>query len=174
MVSGRDDQPAGGEGAFDPRRRVNLERALGDQFADDPALDYRLGDERIGIHEVTFLFNDQPAVGAEIFDDSLSDLIIAQINVAAAALAHRRFGGDRHVQFRVALKTTNRFLIDDRLLGADWHPRRDKGLRLQPEMFPAFFTNSRVGALRLRLCMPAFGAGYHHGRRFRHKPDANG
>ena len=92
----------------------------------------------------------------EILGKTLGDMIIAEIQVAAAPFAH---GGGRrhgHVQFSAALETDHALLFERgrRQLG-----RRMKGLG-DAKMRAALLTNAGISRARLRLRVTAFGAGH--------------
>src|SRR5437660_1681999 len=66
MIARRNNQTARDEGALDARRRMDFERALGHELAEETPFNDGLACQRIGIEEVTFFLQHQPAIGPEI------------------------------------------------------------------------------------------------------------
>src|SRR5436305_14621462 len=87
-VSGWDDEARGLECAFDFGPGVNLQRALGGQLAEQPALEDGFADDGIGVEEKAAFFDDEAPFGFEMLGGCVGDLIVPQVDVAAAPLAH--------------------------------------------------------------------------------------
>ena len=66
-VAGRNDQFAGIETAFDGGGGINFEAAVGNDFADQTPLEHGFPDQRVGIQDVALFFDNQTAVGTEVF-----------------------------------------------------------------------------------------------------------
>src|SRR5258708_15372329 len=108
-------QPACGEAALDPGGGVDFERALSHNLPNKPPFDDRLADPRVRVEHISLFFDHQPAISAEVFGSSLVDVIIAQIHVAAAALAHGGFSRRGHFQRGPALEADDPPLFNGRL-----------------------------------------------------------
>jgi len=85
----------------------------------------------------------------------LRDLIVAEVHMTAAALAHGGAGRDGHFQFRAALEAVKVLLLDRRFLGFGGGALDFS----EPEVGATFFADGGVSAGRLGLAVPAFGAG---------------
>src|SRR4051794_31044784 len=107
MIPDRHDQTTRSEAAFNICCGIDFQRAARGNFPDESSLDNRLPNQRICVKYITLLLEHQPPISAEIYKNRLYDLIIAQIHMAAAPLAHRRFRGQRYFKFRVALETAD-------------------------------------------------------------------
>src|SRR4029078_4031558 len=93
-------------------------------------------------------------MGSEALRDGAGDLVVGQIDVTAAAFAHRRGRRLGNVQISPALKTADSSLLNG--LG-----QRRWGWAegfLYPKMFAALLADCGVGAPGLRLDMPALWA----------------
>ena len=112
MLAGRNHQPPGGEAALDVRGGMNLQRARGDEFADEPAFDDRLAHQRVRVEDVALFLDHQSAMRPEVLGDGLGDPVVGQVHVAAAPFAHGGGGGQRHGQFRAALETADLLLLE--------------------------------------------------------------
>lgn len=157
-VAGRNDEAARIEAAFDRGRRVNLQRAMGDDLANETPFDDRLADQRIGIEDVAFFFDNQASVSAKVFRNRLCDLIVAQVHMAAAAFAHGGLGGGRDVQFGSALETTDAPQLDGWLRGfGNFRGRPGLFFFFETKVGAASFANRGIGALRLLLDVAALG-----------------
>ena len=104
-------------------------------------------------------------MGAEAFGNGLNDLVIGQVDVAAATLAHSGAGGFGHLQRGAALEATYLPLLDGGLRGAN---HGSQGL-LHAKMGVALLTERRVRRSRFRLDMPALGARDRYRILFRHR-----
>src|SRR5262249_46257532 len=154
MTARGDHQLPRRKGSLDAGRGVDLQGPLRHQLADEAPFDDRLPDVRVGVQQVALFLDDQPAVGPVILGEGLGDLIIPQVDMAAAALAHGRFGSLGHVQIRAALKTANAPQLNDGL----WRFRDRFNDFPDSEMVAATLANRRESAARFRLRMPALRA----------------
>ena len=89
MIFRRNNEPARLEMSFDIRRRVNRQRTLRDELAEKFSFDDGITDDGFRVEDVTFGFQDELTFGFEIFGNRVGDVVIAQVDVAAAAFAHR-------------------------------------------------------------------------------------
>ena len=108
----RDNKEAGGKGAFDLRTGVNGKGAFGIELAEESAAKDCFADEGFGVEDVAFGVNDEVALGAEVARDGASDVIIAQIDMRTAALAHGGLGGGRGDEFGAAIRTSEGPALD--------------------------------------------------------------
>jgi hypothetical protein len=94
-------------------------------------------------------------MSAKVFGDRGGDLVIAQVHVAAAPLAHGRFGGDGDIELGRAGEADHLPALDGGffLLFGDW----PVGF-LDPEVGAASLADGRVRAARFQLFMPALWA----------------
>src|SRR6185369_9422376 len=109
---------------------------------------------RIRVQYVTLFFDYQSSMGSEVLGNRLIDLVIAQVHVAAAFLAHGGFCSGGYQKVRPTLKTFDRLLLDDGLFAFDLRVQHF----LNAEMLLAALAYRRVSPTRFRLCMAAFGA----------------
>ena len=90
-------------------------------------------------------------------------MIIAKIDMAAATLAHRGLGRDRHVELRAATETADapQFTLRfDDLVG------RCLSKVGEPEILPALFADRGISCRRLQLSVSALRTSDGHFRRF--------
>jgi len=143
------------ESAFDFGGVVDFKRALGGKLPQQSALENDFSADGIGVEKKTALFDDKSALGLEILGDGIGDLVIAQVHVAAAPLAHGGLCGERHIQFGATVETR------DPPLTSIWLQRPGHRLLevLKPEVLVTLPANGGVSRGRLRLRVPALGAG---------------
>ena len=66
-----------------------------------------LAGDGFGVENVTFWLNYEPALGFEIFGGGVVDVVIVQIQITAALLAHGGLGAGGNIQFRAALEAND-------------------------------------------------------------------
>jgi hypothetical protein len=106
-ISGWDNQPPGFETSFNLRTAVDGQRAFSDEFAQEFSLDDRVSHQHFRVEDVALLFHDKEAFGPKILRDRAGDVIVPQIHVVAAPLAHCGFRGDRDLEFGPAIETSD-------------------------------------------------------------------
>src|SRR5581483_1293054 len=93
------------ETALDLCGGMNCQRTLHHQLAEKTSLDHCLGHESFRIEHVAGRFDDERSLGFEVFRDCAGDVIVVEVHVAAAALAHRGLGADGNLEFSAAFET---------------------------------------------------------------------
>src|ERR1044071_505395 len=127
---------------------------FGHQFAQELATDDGVADDRLGVEDITFEFDDKFALGFEVAGDGIGDVVAAQVDVAAAAFAHGGLGIERHLQFGAAFETGEFSDLLGPLRGAGGGPEDI----LDADVLAALLADRGDGGSRLRLLVPAAGA----------------
>src|SRR5438094_986743 len=150
MILRRNNEPARLETALEVRCRVKRQRMFRHQLAQKFPPDDGVAHDCFGVENVALGFDHKPAFGLEVAGDGVGDVVIAQVNVAAAALAHGGLGADGHLKCRAALET-NQLAEFFRPLG---RPGGGLGDFLNANVLAALFADCGDGGARFRLLLP--------------------
>ena len=137
----RENQLARLEAALDLRGAMNLQR-VGVELAEELALEDGFTRDGVGVEQAACLLQDDPALGAEVFRERVGDVVILQIHMSAATLAHGGLRRGRNLQFHTALEA------DDSLHAAPQFRRGGGAGRLSRAGY--FLKNTRTCAGQLR------------------------
>jgi len=158
VIAGRDDEAVGLEGALDLRGAVDGEGFFRGDLAKQAALEGDIAGDDLGVEDVDGGFDDEAALGLEVFGGGLVEGVILQIHVAAAALAHGGLGAGGDIEFRTALEAGDVLEVGGDLLAFG---RRAEQL-LQSEMPVAFLADGGEGSAGFELQVAAMRAGHLH------------
>src|SRR5881409_2372797 len=156
MIFRRNNQPARPETSFDVRGRINRQGSFGGQFAQELPFDDGVAHDDLGVEDVTFRFDDELAFGFEISGNGVGDVIVAQVDMAAAPLAHGGLRADRHLQVGAALEAGD-FPDLPRTL---WRAGGRFEEFLNADVLAALFAGRGDGGARFRLLVAATRAGH--------------
>src|SRR5713101_5500699 len=165
----RDNLPRGRKVPLDLRPRMDFQGALGRPLPQQPPLEDAFAGDRVRVEEKASGFDQEAAFGPEVFGNGVGNLVVPQIHVAAAPLAHGGLRRERHFQFRRAFETGDASGLTRRRL----RPRGRTEDLLHAKVLVALLANGGVGARRFGLGVPALRTSYRYLARLHRWPLAD-
>ena len=162
MIFGRNDEPARFETPFDVGGRINCQRTFHRQLAQDLPFDDGIAGDGLRVEDVAFRFDDELSFSFEIFGDGVGNMVVAQVDVGAATLAHRGLRAHRHLQFGAAVEAGD----FPQLLRPLRRPGRGLEHILDADVLAALFAGRGDGGARFRLLVPATRANHQQSNLF--------